>query len=614
MRMVALPAAAWAGALVGLGPPRWVSVVGLAAALATRRMLIVAVALGVLVGSLSLAAHRGLSGLAARDVDEVAPLVVDPEPRLGGAWRTVVRVDGRRVEVSARGSAGGALQTMLAGESARVVGRLSPLSRPSSWATAAHLAGRIEARVVEHAGSGPPAARGANVLRRTMVAGAGSLTGDQRALLLGVLVGDDRALSPLATDAAQAAGLSHLTAVSGQNVALLVGLLGPLLARLGLGGRLTVTCVVLAAFVLVTRAEPSVMRAAVTAGGAAVATAVGRPLDGLRALALAVTVLLVVDPLLVHALGFRLSVAATAGILLLAGPVADRLPGPRSLATAVSVSASAQLAVAPLLLASGLDVPVVALPANVLAGPLVAMAMSWGIVTAPLAGWLGEPVASWLHRPDGAALGLVLAVAEHSARLGLGSLGWWHLGGAAAGGLLAVVARRPGLRRLGSVAVAVVLVAAAVPPPGAPDGRYELGPGAAAEVVGGRVVVVLDGRADARLALRRARHVHLGSPDLVVLRSPGSRAAAAAEALRQRFRGRPAVVAPVGASGGHVTILARPAAWDLGDTVVEVAPRDGGLEVRFRAAAVAGSSIAPRRSRVSRAGRGPPRRCGRRVV
>src|SRR5206468_3695597 len=102
-------------------------------------------------------------------------------------------------------------------------------------------------------------------------------------------------------------------------------------------------------FGVLTRWEPSVLRAEAMAALALVGTTLGRPVSGLRLLALAVTAVLLVDPLLVRSVGFLLSVAACTGIALLARPIARVVPGPRRLAAAVGVTVAAQLGVAPVL-------------------------------------------------------------------------------------------------------------------------------------------------------------------------------------------------------------------------------------------------------------------------
>ena len=105
------------------------------------------------------------------------------------------------------------------------------------------------------------------------------------------------------------------------------------------------------------------------AGLAAVAQASGRPASGLRLLSLAIAGLVLVDPFLVWSIGFRLSVGASLGILLLARPIADRCPGPTWLAEALGVTTAAQLGVAPVAIPVFGSIPLAALPANLLVAP-----------------------------------------------------------------------------------------------------------------------------------------------------------------------------------------------------------------------------------------------------
>ena len=143
------------------------------------------------------------------------------------------------------------------------------------------------------------------------------------------MLGDDRNQGDRTADDFRAAGLGHLLAVSGQNVALVVAAAGPLLRRLRFRTRLPATLLLLAFFALVTRFEPSVLRATVMPGGVPQSPPGGREADGLRLLCLTVVALVLVDPLLVHRAAFQLSVVACAGILLGSAALADLLPGPR---------------------------------------------------------------------------------------------------------------------------------------------------------------------------------------------------------------------------------------------------------------------------------------------
>jgi competence protein ComEC len=148
---------------------------------------------------------------------------------------------------------------------------------------------------------------------------------------------------------------------------------------------------VLALFAAMTRFEPSVLRASAMAGVGLLAAFAGRPAHGRRLLALAVAGLVLADPFLIHSLGFRLSVGASAGILALARPLAARLAGPRWLRDGLAVTAAAQIGVAPVALPAFGRLPLIAFPANLLAAPAAAALTLWGFGSG-LAGGLLEPL------------------------------------------------------------------------------------------------------------------------------------------------------------------------------------------------------------------------------
>lgn len=533
-------------------------------------------------------ASRALAGLESTpsgEVTGVAELVEDPRSTSGGrARRAVARLDGRHVDLRAEGGAAGALSQLRAGQRARVWGRARPVVDHGEWELGRHLVARVDAEVVEPVGGSPPLARAANRVHGWIAVGSAHLPDDVAALLHGVVVGDDRDLSPGARDDMLAAGLSHLTAVSGQNVALVLVLARPALARLGLGGRLLATLSLLGFVAVTTRGEPSVLRATAMAALAAGASAVGRPLDGVRCLAAAVTVLLLVDPLLVHRLGFQLSVAATAGMVLGAGPIADRLPGPRLLADAVGVTAAAQVAVAPLLLLAGASVPLVSLPANVVVGPLVASAMAWGVVAGPLAG-LVPVLAPVAHLPTTVMLRIVLWVASEAAAAPLGVLGPVHVGAVATGVLVWLRSSARWSSRTGAATVLVAL-ALAVPPGPPRPGHHDIGAGATVHVVGPGVVVELDGRADPASVLAATRQLGVRHVDLVVLRTPSARAGRSVEAIARRFGPAP-VLSPLPAEVDGARALERPLDVTIGGVMVRVVPERGRLVVEVPAREVA---------------------------
>ncbi|MBV9951323.1 MAG: ComEC/Rec2 family competence protein, partial [Acidimicrobiia bacterium] len=361
------------------------------------------------------------SGLAARAIDGLAParsgpfvgtvtLVSDPEDDFGAAVADV-RADGHRYELRARGSGAGTLRSQLAGERVRVEGEISPRPDRAPWMQVRHLIGTIDARSVDDAGPGSAPWRAANRLRRLLVDGAASLSPDRRSLFTGLVLGDDRDQPATIEDDFRGSGLTHLLAVSGENVAFVLAVAAPLLRRLPLVARGAVTLAVLAFFALVTRGEPSVLRAAAMAGLATVAFVGGRPAPALRHLALAVSGLVLVDPLLVRSVGFQLSVAASAGILLIAPPLRRALPGPALLVEPLSITASAQLAVAPLLITTFGGVPVASIPANLLAGPAAGIVMGWGLAAGVAAGLLGGTWARLLHVPTSLLIGWIAWVA-----------------------------------------------------------------------------------------------------------------------------------------------------------------------------------------------------------
>src|SRR4029077_11427337 len=168
--------------------------------------------------------------------------------------------------------------------------------------------------------------------------GTAPLPPTPRALLAGFLLGDTRSVpDPVVADYRES-GLSHLLAVSGENVAFTLALFGPLLRRLALGPRTVAAIAIVLLFATMTRFEPSVLRATALALVALGSSFVGRPASSLRALGLAGIVLLVVDPFLLHSVAFLLSCGASAGIAVLSTPIRRRLRGPAWLRDPLAVS------------------------------------------------------------------------------------------------------------------------------------------------------------------------------------------------------------------------------------------------------------------------------------
>ena len=220
-------------------------------------------------------------------------------------------------------------------------------------------------------------------LRRDLVDSTAGLPDPGAGLIPGLAVGDTSAVAGELDAAMKESSLSHLTAVSGANCAIVVGLAFGAVAAAGgsRGARVTAGMVALAGFVLLVTPEPSVVRAGTMAAIAMLGVLLGRTGAGLALLCLAVTILLACDPWLAGSLGFALSAAATASLLLFARPLADGLAGrmPRALAVALSVPLAAQLACGPLLVLITPTLPLYGVVANLLAAPAAPVATIVGL-------------------------------------------------------------------------------------------------------------------------------------------------------------------------------------------------------------------------------------------
>lgn len=438
---VALAVCAGIGAALPSRMPLLLAMAFAAFALAARRPVLVCLGAALLASTLSERSWAGLdppvSGQRLNATS--ATLATDPVD-IDGAVKVELRLaDGRRVEAWARGRAAGDLRSHLAGERTTVSGRLAPVTgRRQAYLARRHIAARLVVADVGEWSSGGRLARLANDLRRTLLRGAASLPEGTRALFTGFVLGDDRDQDPGTIDDFRAAGLTHLLAVSGQNVAFVLALAAPVLCWLGLRGRLLAGLCLLVGFGVLTRWEPSVLRAEAMAAVAMVAVTLGRSASTLRALALATTALLLIDPLLVGSVGFLLSCGACAGIALLAGPLRARgLPLP------LAVTVAAQIGVTPVLLPVFGGLPVASIPANLLAVPAAGPVMVWGLAAGLPAGLIGGPVATLVHLPTRLLVGWVAGVARWAADLPLGQLRAPHVMVLAAlAGLYAVSAKR----------------------------------------------------------------------------------------------------------------------------------------------------------------------------
>jgi competence protein ComEC len=263
---------------------------------------------------------------------------------------------------------------------------------------------------------------------------------EQAALLPGLVVGDVSAMSASLTAQFKATGLTHLTAVSGANLAIMLSFLSVLARWCGVRGRwLNVISVVgVAVFIVLCHSEASVLRAA--AMGIVALAALGRSkssASGLRSLSLAVMGLCWYDPWMSHSLAFQLSVLASGGIILWGRHWSEALATwlPRPLAEAMAIPLAAQLATQPVICYLSGAISLAGLAANAAAGPWVAPATVLGLIAALISvlsptiaigfayvgGWCAQPiltVSKWLASLPGAwhpwpvtplALGCVVA-------------------------------------------------------------------------------------------------------------------------------------------------------------------------------------------------------------
>ena len=425
--VVLVAVAAWVGALLGSPVPVPIGVASVSIAIVRRG------ALGAACGTLLLAsglAWRSLDGLrppAPGPVAGTAELLSDPAPR-GSGVSVLVRIGQRRYVIDGYGTAARRLRHRQAGDLVWVTGRVVRLSATeSSRLRAQHVVARIDPGQITDLRSASALARASNRLKELFTRSSAHMPADEQALFMGLVIGDDRNEPPPMVAAFRRTGLSHLTAASGQNVAFLLLVTAPLLRRLRPTSRWLASLGVIAWFAVLTRFEPSVIRAAVMAALSATAFWRGWSASPLRLLALAVTACLLIDPLLVWSVGWQLSVGATAGISLLARPLADRMPGPRWLAESIGVALAAQIGVMPVELLVFGSVPAVSLPANLLAVPVAGMVMAWGIVAGVVGGSL-PIVAPVVQLPSVIGVRWVIAVVRLAARLEPGWPPWFGAG------------------------------------------------------------------------------------------------------------------------------------------------------------------------------------------
>jgi len=470
LRLVPVGTAAWAGSWLGTWATAMSIGVGVAGALAIgaaallrRSALLAAIALVLLAtsGAGALHAHRlatgAIAGLVRTEAVVVAEVVTTADPRVhpaagvrppfatipatltavsgrGLAWRThlpiLVSVNGRDVDAWRREPVGSRW---------RVPGRLQPADRGSDLIGILRVRGPAGGTAAVMA---PPSIGLVWVerVRAGLREAVRRRAEEPRALVPALVLGDTSSITPALEADFQTTGLTHLTAVSGANLTVLLGFMLIMARWTGLRGwwLRIVGLVGVLAFVALCRSEPSVLRAAAMGLVVLAALGLGGRRSGLRPLALAVMLLVLLDPYLSRSLGFALSVLASAGIIVWARPWTQTLNRwlPLVIAELVAVPLAAQLSTLPLIAAISGRVSVVGLLANAAASPLVAPATVLGFAAAGMsllstvlarvagfgAAWSAQviiwvahlgaalPGASWQWPASPVALGLLVAL------------------------------------------------------------------------------------------------------------------------------------------------------------------------------------------------------------
>lgn len=299
-------------------------------------------------------------------------------------------------------------------------------------------------------------------------------------LLPSLVVGDETLLTDQTRENLRVTGLAHLTAVSGANVAIVLGAVLLAARWAGLRGVALplVGLLAIGVFVLLARPDPSVVRA--SAMGVVVVLGLlgsngSRGGRGIAPLAVAATLLLLADPWLSRSIGFALSCVATAGIVLLARPWAAAAWTwmPRPVAVALAVPLAAQLVCTPLLVGMAGELSLSAVPANVLAAPAVPPATVLGIAAA-LVGVVWPGAAHLLSALAMLPTGWIVLVAENAADLPGTAVTWtWGVPLALLGSLILIAVTPTMLRSpVATAAVCAGLLAMLLlpgrgwPPPG----------------------------------------------------------------------------------------------------------------------------------------------------
>jgi competence protein ComEC len=539
-----------------------------------RRAATVLLVCGLAIGASAAAAHlsstrppllRDLVGEAVTAQVRIGAATVSHPPEIGSApmVRAVavlsqVSIAGRTTAVTAPIALigePGVLGQPQRGEILTVTGRFlpeRPLREPG-------LALAVSEVTAVRPASGWPAL--VNRMRASMWQALDPVERDAASLIAGLAIGDDSRQRAELDLAMRDSGLSHLTAVSGGNIAIVAGLVVGAVALAGGSLRMRVGAGIAAiiGYACFVGPEPSVLRAGVMGAVALLGVLRGARGGGYPLLGLAVLGLVLWRPGLVLSWGFALSVAATGGILCMAPVLERRMPSrslvAKAVGAALAVTLGAQLATAPLLAAMTGQLPLAAVPANLAAAPLVAPITVLGL-TVTVASSVSEPAGRFAARcaePFGAVLAVVADWGSEQSWATLCTPTGW-LGAAlvaAAGGLAAAALHRWGFRRGLVVAAALLAVALllARPPPVPRDwiaAACDVGQGDAFVVrAGPGAAVLIDTGPDTQRLTACLERLGVGDVPMLLLTHFDTDHVAATAAVLASYGTRTVVVSPV---------------------------------------------------------------------
>jgi len=231
----------------------------------------------------------------------------------------------------------------------------------------------------------------ADVLRSSFLTATAELPGYGGQLIPGLAIGDTSRVSEQLSNSMKVVSLTHITAVSGANCAIVTASVMAIAALFGAGRkvRLLAASVTLIAFVVLVTPQPSVLRAAVMAIVVMLSLMSGRPASGLPLLAAVTLLMLLWNPFWAIDFGFILSVSATAGILLFSGPLTLSLSRwlPFWLSAMIAIPLSAQLMCQPFIILLSPQLPTYGVLANVIAAPAAPLATVVGLLACLITWW-----------------------------------------------------------------------------------------------------------------------------------------------------------------------------------------------------------------------------------